>query len=288
MKKIIYLFVLIGVLIIISGCTSVSKSVEKESDEKVAATTENEIHAVQIKLDEYLAKYPKLKGASDSSADCYLYDDATAIILKCPFGTIQQINQTNDNVSFSYESSGGSKSKWSIIIPHFEPIQKSENLKLVREGPDYLFECNPNAFHSNEEKKVPYTIVTSFEAEKYVKVSKQRCAGYQTEYIQSQCLNCLVNIMYSLNQSPNVSYCDDFEQYPDLYGKCLGNVASRSSDITICDGGTDVLIKDNCYYIYARGQRNASPCSNIMDADLKDSCTVLITEREASVGIRNQ
>ena len=266
---------LIGILVI-SGCIN----------------QQDEIDRVQLQVDNYLMIYPEF---NDSYPTCQFKDTGIEITIQCPGGNnpIEKYNKTHDIVKSFRSSSGGAEYTEIYYIPHIKlSIKKSENLKLVRDGPVYYFdECSDIILRSvyddtGKEKILPWTVMESSEAEKYIKTSKERCLGYITEEVKSVCIKCLVyNGMGSLDFIPDEDYCNEFEQYID-FGICIGNVASFNSDITICENRIDQVIKDTCYYQYAVGHRETIYCNQISDTERREGCVSYVNEVIWDIGSR--
>ena len=274
MKKLIILL-LFGILII-GGCGS----------------QQNEIDRIQSQIDNYLIMYPEFNGPNPT---CQFKDTGLEITIQCPGGNnpIESYNDTHDKVSIFMSSSGGAQYIETYYIPHTKlSIKKSEKFKLVRDGPIYYFEeCSDIILRSvyddtGKEKILPWTVMESSEAEKYIKTSKERCLGYITEEVKSVCIKCLVyNGMGSLGFIPDEDYCNEFEQYID-FGICIGNIASFNSDITICENRIDQIIKDMCYYQYAVGHRETIYCNQISDTERREGCVSYVNEVIWDVGSR--
>ena len=254
---------------------------------------QNEINKIQSQVDNYLTMYPEF---NDLYSTCQLKDIGIEITIQCPGGDNLSVrhNETHDIVNIFMSSSGGAQYTETYYVPHIRlSIKKSENFKLVRDGPVYYFdECSNTILRSvydntGKEKKLPWTVMESSEAEKYIKTSKERCLGYITDEVKSACIGCLVSKgMDSLGFIPDEDYCNGFEQYIDLYGVCIGNVASFNSDITICEDESNQIVKDKCYYQYARGHRDTTYCNQISDTEMKEGCISYVNEIIWDVGSR--
>ncbi|RLJ00779.1 MAG: hypothetical protein DRP06_01085 [Candidatus Aenigmatarchaeota archaeon] len=92
---------------------------------------------IQNQIDNYLDKNSEVI----EKHPCNLKDTGNQIILKCS-SKESKYNETHDKISWRYESSGGTISSGEYFVPHFEPINKSENLKLVKEDSRYLVTWN--------------------------------------------------------------------------------------------------------------------------------------------------
>ena len=92
---------------------------------------------IQNQIDNYLDKNSELM----EKKNCNLKDVGDKIILNCfsmGYSQHTRYNNTHDRFYWNYESSGGSGPYGDdFLIPHFE-INKSKNLKLVKEDSRYL------------------------------------------------------------------------------------------------------------------------------------------------------
>ena len=88
---------------------------------------------IQNQIDDYLDKNSEVI----KKHHCSLKDTGNQIILKCS-SKKSKYNETHDKISWRYESSGGTISSGEYFISHFKPINKSKNLKLVKENSRYL------------------------------------------------------------------------------------------------------------------------------------------------------
>lgn len=255
----------------------------------VPMSTYSEKAVVQREIDSYLQKFPE---DEMFNLGCKLEDTGKQIILSCG-GTATTFNETHDKISWSSQSSGGGKYSGEFFVPHLNPINKSEDLKLFQEGPEYFFNsgndtnfCATGVFdYTGKEKIVPYTIMTPSELQFYENPSKERCLSYLTDDIRKSCLECLIMHM---SEDSNKEYCNDFSVYPDIYGSCIGNVASFSSNIDICKQETNTAARDGCFYQYAVGHRDVSICSFIdnYDSNQREICINYVKEIVADVGPR--
>ncbi len=73
---------------------------------------------------------------------------------------------------------------------------------------------------------------------------------------------------------------------PEIYGKCLGKIASFNSDLSLCKNENDTIVSDECFFEYARGQRNVSICNYIQNNNKKENCIHLVQEIIWDVGTR--
>jgi len=270
MKKVTLLLISISLIIFMSGCILSGRD----------TSLDKEINEVQQRLDVYNSR---LDAYSDS--DCYLEDNGLEILVQCNFGTISSFGENQDIVNFYYESSGGTVNKWVKYIPHFEPIQKSKELKLTIGGADYLFECNQGSF---DQKSLPYVIMKEKDIGKYKEDSKEKCLLYTDSEKRNRCFSCLFGKVDSLRPSPRENYCEDIGQYvtPYNYGYCIGNVAAFNSNLKICDGELNQVSKDECYFNYARVKREVQICDKIKDAGRRETCIMFVGEIIADVGPR--
>ena len=118
----------IGLILLIAGIVLIGNYIHSQ----------NEIIKIQNQVDNYIERNSEIM----NQHRCELRDTGDQIILDCYTNSIGRFkyikyNETHDKISWWYESSGGHKTSDEFFIPHFEPVNKSKNLKLVKEGSHY-------------------------------------------------------------------------------------------------------------------------------------------------------